>query len=356
MSWYSVIYTRARHFKAQNYVLGTLVQASFYVCVLIELLILAFSSFVYYGITCQLIENDIQASLYMVVYGLLTFMMLWSYARVIFSSPMRVPKEYEMDEILDAKLRAVTPFNEQGRPMLDSSTEEQITTQRRIMDDFAAARGVVMVEVDQQGRLRYCYECRVLKPDRAHHCSSCGHCAVRFDHHCPYLNSCVAAHNYKFFVLFLLYLETWLIWNIISALQAIVHYFISYGANDRLDMILPLCCLTVLQFTSSIWPLGELLRYHWLLMSLNETTCEQAKIPNIRGDPKANYDIGRWKNIEIVMGWGLWLFPVRTSASDGLHHPINYVSPVGSDTTVRVTVATAESDGTRTSPTTTPLP
>ncbi|GMT15358.1 hypothetical protein PFISCL1PPCAC_6655 [Pristionchus fissidentatus] len=356
MSWYSVIYTRARQFKSQNLILGTLVQWSFYVCVLIELSVLSLSSFVYYYITGRLIANDIQASCYMVFYGWITFMMLWAYFRVITASPMRVPKEYEMDETTDAKLRAVTPFNPQGRPMLDSSTELQITTQRQIMDEFAAARGITMVEVDVQGRLRYCYECRSIKPDRSHHCSSCGFCAVRFDHHCPYLNSCVAAHNYKFFVLFLLYLEMWLIWNVISAIQAITHYFMAYEANKHLDWIVPLCCLFVLQFLSSIWPLGELLRYHWQLISLNETTCEQAKIPNIRGDPKANYDIGRWKNIEIVMGWSLWLVPVRTSISDGFHHPINYVSPISGDTVVRVTVATADTDGTRTSPAVTPLP
>ncbi|GMS82161.1 hypothetical protein PENTCL1PPCAC_4336, partial [Pristionchus entomophagus] len=110
------------------------------------------------------------------------------------------------------------------------------------------------------------------------------------------------------------------------------------------------------QPASSVWPLGQLLRYHWLLISLNETTCEQAKVPNIRGDPKANYDIGRWKNIEIVMGWGLRLFPVRTSISDGLHHPINYEMPPEDTSQLRVTVGIAESDSTRTSPTTTPLP
>ncbi|GMR60095.1 hypothetical protein PMAYCL1PPCAC_30290 [Pristionchus mayeri] len=355
MSWYSVIYTKARNFKSQSPVLGTLLQWSFYVCVLIELLLFSLSSFVYFGITTQIFDSDIQASIYMVVYGLISFMMFWSYVRVITSSPFRVPKEYEMDEATDAKLRAVTPFNPQGRAMIDQSNEMQVAAQRRIMEEFAAARGITLVEVDQHSRLRYCYECRVLKPDRSHHCSSCGFCAIRFDHHCPYLNSCVAVHNYKFFVLFLLYLEAWLIWNVISGVQAIIVYFMRGDSSKRLDMIIPLCCLFVLQAASSVWPLGELLRYHWLLISTNETTCEQAKIPNIRGDPKANYDIGRWKNIEIVMGWGLWFFPVRTSTSDGMHHPINYVMPAADSSQFRVTVGTAETD-TTVSPATTPLP
>ncbi|GMS81148.1 hypothetical protein PENTCL1PPCAC_3323 [Pristionchus entomophagus] len=327
MSWYSVIYTKARNFRSQSPALGTLLQWSFYVCVLIELLLYSVSSFVYLMITCQLIPNDIQASIYMVVYFLISFMMIWAYTRILFASPFRVPKEYEMDETTDAKLRAVTPFNAQGRAMIKESNETQVAAQHRIMTEFATAKGIILVEVDEQGGLRYCYECRVLKPDRSHHCSSCGFCAIRFDHHCPYLNSCVAAHNYKFFVLFLLYLVLWMLWNVISGLQAIIQYFIKYSPSKHLDWIVPLCCLFVLQAVSFVWPLGELLRYHWSLISANETTCEQAKLPNIRGDPRANYDVGRWKNIEIVMGWGLWLFPVRTSTSDGLHHPINYVTP-----------------------------
>ncbi|KAF8385243.1 hypothetical protein PRIPAC_74385 [Pristionchus pacificus] len=159
--------------------------------------------------------------------------------------------------------------------------------------------------------------------------------------------------THTFFVLFLMYLVTWMIWNVVGGLQAIIVYFCT--GYDRLDMIIPLCCLWVLQTASSIWPLGELLRYHWLLISLNETTCEQAKIPNIRGDPKANYDVGRWKNIEIVFGWGLWLFPVRTTTTDGLHHPINYVEPAADAAQFRVT-GTAESDPTRSPTATTPLP
>ncbi|KAF8384897.1 hypothetical protein PRIPAC_74039 [Pristionchus pacificus] len=350
MSWYSVIYTRARKFRSESPILGTLLQWSFYVCVLVELLLFCLSSVIYFFITTPIIESDIQATIYLVVYGLLSFMMLWSYARVLCTPPMKVPREYEFDEATDARLRAVTDFSSEGRPLLLHSSDAQVAMQRGIMDEFAATRGITLVEVDAKGRLRYCYECRLLKPDRTHHCMSCGHCAVRFDHHCPYLNSCVAAHNYKFFVLFLLYLVLWMVWNVIGGLQAIIVYFCT-DRYDRLDMILPLCFVWLLQAGSSWWPLGELLRYHWLLISLNETTCEQAKIPNIRGDANATYDIGRWKNIELVFGWGLWLFPVHTAISDGLHHPINYVTPAQEATQYRVSSGVSmESDPPGTDP------
>jgi ribosomal protein L40E len=36
---------------------------------------------------------------------------------------------------------------------------------------------------DRDGKLRFCRACVAVKPDRAHHCYSCGECTLRFDHH-----------------------------------------------------------------------------------------------------------------------------------------------------------------------------
>ena len=40
---------------------------------------------------------------------------------------------------------------------------------------------------------------------RAHHCSRCGACVARMDHHCIYAANCVGAGNQKQFILLLLY-------------------------------------------------------------------------------------------------------------------------------------------------------
>jgi len=62
-----------------------------------------------------------------------------------------------------------------------------------------------------------CGRCLLSKPARAHHCSVCRRCVLKMDHHCPWLNNCVGAGNYRYFYLFL-------IWSILLTMY--VMYFV----------------------------------------------------------------------------------------------------------------------------------
>lgn len=62
-----------------------------------------------------------------------------------------------------------------------------------------------MLPSELQGqKYSWCRTCEIIRPPRASHCSSCDQCVLRFDHHCPFVNNCIAQRNYHYFVGFLL--------------------------------------------------------------------------------------------------------------------------------------------------------
>eukprot|EP00356_Strombidium_inclinatum_P016245 CAMPEP_0170486962 /NCGR_PEP_ID=MMETSP0208-20121228/5852_1 /TAXON_ID=197538 /ORGANISM="Strombidium inclinatum, Strain S3" /LENGTH=306 /DNA_ID=CAMNT_0010761057 /DNA_START=35 /DNA_END=955 /DNA_ORIENTATION=+ len=88
--------------------------------------------------------------------------------------------------------------------------------------------------MDQLARfwVKKCRTCNQLKPARTHHCSICNRCVFQMDHHCPWVNNCVGLENYRFFLLFLLYMNLGAIYLLLTIMSIWDHY--SYRDNYAL--------------------------------------------------------------------------------------------------------------------------
>lgn len=191
-------------------------------------------------------------------------------------------------------------------------------------------------------KVKSCSICKTYKPPRAHHCSACNRCYLKFDHHCGVLDTCIGFHNYKFFYQFL-------ILNLItSGFFCIVIFFGVLEKNLRtplrVNYMISLACFMI----QVIWIIFTLV-LHTKLISYNETTVEfKALNSYILGDHRYTevfqegpitvysnnrdrtvlnpYNLGTKDNWKQVFGERPldWFRPNMSSIGDGTSFPKNY--------------------------------
>eukprot|EP00930_Biecheleria_cincta_P086965 TRINITY_DN76222_c0_g1_i1.p1 TRINITY_DN76222_c0_g1~~TRINITY_DN76222_c0_g1_i1.p1 ORF type:complete len:266 (+),score=36.14 TRINITY_DN76222_c0_g1_i1:61-858(+) len=168
--------------------------------------------------------------------------------------------------------------------------------------------------------LRWCKHCKVAKPPRAHHCSTCQRCILKMDHHCMWMNNCVGAYNQKHFLLFLAYVSfhcggTALAVVIMLLQEASAFVLPSWHKNvARMSRANTAAAVAVLIFASCFGRYAlTLLREQAQALRLNRTGIEL--LQDSCGEPRA-----LWSTLEEVMGDRLswrWLLPVPVRRGSG---------------------------------------
>ncbi len=70
---------------------------------------------------------------------------------------------------------------------------------------------------------KICDTCYIVRPLRSTHCGICDNCIYRFDHHCPWIGTCVGKRNYPYFFIFLILLN---LFQVYTAAVCIAHIVI----------------------------------------------------------------------------------------------------------------------------------
>nr|XP_023020189.1 palmitoyltransferase ZDHHC15 isoform X1 [Leptinotarsa decemlineata] len=275
--------------------------------VLFILTIVLWSYYAYVAQLCLLTVDEVpRKTIYLIAYHVFFLMFCWSYWQTICTDIGRVPSQYKIPEA-DYEVYV--------------NNSDSFETQNTVLETFA--RRLPITNLTVSGGVRFCEKCKIVKPDRAHHCSVCGVCVLKMDHHCPWINNCVSFTNYKFFVLFLGYALLYCVYVSLTSLE----YFIAFWKGDLQGMgrfhILFLFFVAVMFGVSLL----SLFCYHCYLVCENRTTLEAFRPPNFRdiGTDKYGFHVGRYRNFQEVFGEDpkTWFLPIKTSLGDGVEYPVH---------------------------------
>jgi len=259
---------------------------------------------------CLLTMKELWLKIFsLIVYHIALTLFLWSYWQTIFTSSNRVPRKFKI------------PQGDMDR--LESATSENEVTQ--ILENIVRTQQLPVQTRTNVSQIRYCEKCQIVKPDRTHHCSVCGYCILKMDHHCPWVNNCVCFDNYKFFILFLGYAFLYCVVIFTFSFR----YFIEFWRGGWEAPMEGKFHVLFVFFVAAMFAISlcSLLGYHCFLVTKNRSTLESFRSPIFRHGPdKKGFNLGIFNNFVEVFGEDKkkWFLPVFTSLGDGISFPTRH--------------------------------
>ena len=180
--------------------------------------------------------------------------------------------------------------------------------------DHEAKRSMQMSGLEKYQKT--CKRCRAFKPTRAHHCSICGRCIIKMDHHCPWVNNCVGIGNHKLFIVFLFWVNV-VCWYSLILLVGRFTYCWSHSAADK-------TCFAYNTIMSVIWLFIEALLFALFtscMMAdqlygamLNQTQIDRMKNEHHESSIEVNEVFGSPADTRCHLSW-IVPFPVKYPTS-----------------------------------------
>jgi palmitoyltransferase len=281
----------------------------------------------------------------LVVLNIIAFLILYSYFKVVTTDPGQVPKEWKLteDELEELESgntgRLMRNAEKRIREALDQdlheSEDDDKDTESLVKEPDprqSRQREVITIETKTDGNIRICHKCVARKPDRAHHCSICKRCVLKMDHHCPWVNNCVGFYNYKYFMLFLIYVVLGCTFFCVTSFSTFVRVF-SVNAPQHLPTWSDINLIWI-YFVSFFFGFALVFftLYHMKLVFDNTSTIESMeKLRRFQQRHQRNpYDLGFVENFKAVFGrdWKYWFLPTMHSVEgDGIKFHI-YQQPL----------------------------